>query len=69
MTNQAAEQLRKDWQTNPRWAGIKRPYSAEDVVRLRGSAPTPTSDARQSVGERPTSVVETSQSRAAAVAS
>jgi isocitrate lyase len=37
MTNQAAEQLRKAWQTDPRWAGIKRPYTAEDVVRLRGS--------------------------------
>ena len=32
-----AEQLRNDWATDPRWAGIKRPYSAEDVVRLRGT--------------------------------
>ncbi|MBI5784841.1 MAG: isocitrate lyase, partial [Rhodocyclales bacterium] len=24
---------------NPRWKGIKRPYSAEDVIRLRGSLP------------------------------
>ncbi len=31
------EQLKKDWATNPRWHGIKREYSAEDVVRLRGS--------------------------------
>jgi len=37
MTAMTAEQLRKDWHTNPRWKGIKRPYSAEDVVRLRGS--------------------------------
>ncbi len=29
--------LEHDWQTNPRWAGIERPYSAEDVIRLRGS--------------------------------
>ncbi|EHR71471.1 isocitrate lyase [Burkholderiales bacterium JOSHI_001] len=29
--------LEKDWATNPRWKGIKRPYSAADVVRLRGS--------------------------------
>jgi isocitrate lyase len=36
MTMNAAE-LRKDWQTNPRWKGVDRPYSAEDVVRLRGS--------------------------------
>ncbi len=32
-----AEQLKKDWQSNPRWAGITRGYSAEDVVRLRGT--------------------------------
>ena len=25
------------WGDDPRWAGIKRPYTAEDVVRLRGS--------------------------------
>ena len=27
----------KDWQNNPRWNGIKRPYSAEEVVNLKGS--------------------------------
>jgi len=32
-----AESLARDWAENPRWAGIKRSYSAEDVVRLRGS--------------------------------
>ncbi len=32
-----AERIRKDWETNPRWKGVKRPYSAEDVVRLRPS--------------------------------
>jgi len=26
-----------EWETNSRWAGITRPYSAEDVERLRGS--------------------------------
>ena len=31
------EQLKKDWAENPRWKGIKRGYTAEDVVRLRGS--------------------------------
>ncbi len=31
------EHLKKDWVTNPRWNGIRRDYSAEDVVRLRGS--------------------------------
>ena len=29
--------LKKDWADNPRWTGLKRGYSAEDVVRLRGS--------------------------------
>lgn len=29
--------LKKDWAENPRWAGIKRNYTAEDVVKLRGS--------------------------------
>jgi isocitrate lyase len=29
--------LQKDWETNPRWKGIQRTYTAEDVVRLRGS--------------------------------
>lgn len=32
-----AEQLRREWAESPRWAGITRTYSAEDVVRLRGS--------------------------------
>ena len=36
MTN-PAQQLRDSWAKDPRWAGIRRPYSAEDVVRLRGS--------------------------------
>ena len=29
--------IEKDWAENPRWKGVKRTYSAEDVVRLRGS--------------------------------
>ncbi|CCQ92899.1 isocitrate lyase [[Clostridium] ultunense Esp] len=32
-----AEELQKEWETNPRWAGIKREYKAEDVIRLQGS--------------------------------
>ncbi len=32
-----ADQLRREWTSNPRWAGIERTYSAEDVVRLRGT--------------------------------
>ena len=34
---QQAEALAKDWETNPRWKGLKRDYTADDVVRLRGS--------------------------------
>lgn len=29
--------LETEWAENPRWKGVKRGYSAEDVVRLRGS--------------------------------
>lgn len=29
--------IEKDWADNPRWADVTRDYSAEDVVRLRGS--------------------------------
>ena len=36
---QQAAALEKDWTENPRWKGIKRNYSAADVVRLRGSLP------------------------------
>jgi isocitrate lyase len=32
-----ASELAESWHTDPRWQGIVRPYSPEDVVRLRGS--------------------------------
>ena len=35
----ALRDLQKEWAENPRWQGIKRDYSAEDVIRLRGSMP------------------------------
>ncbi|MFN3703576.1 isocitrate lyase [Thermomonas sp.] len=41
-----AEQLQQDWASNPRWAGIARPYTAADVVRLRGTVPIEHSLAR-----------------------
>jgi isocitrate lyase len=34
---QQIQALTKDWAENPRWKNVKRNYSAEDVVRLRGS--------------------------------
>jgi isocitrate lyase len=35
--DQEVAALKQDWAQNPRWQGIKRGYTAEDVVRLRGS--------------------------------
>ena len=32
-----AEQLQHDWTHSPRWAGIRRNYTAADVARLRGT--------------------------------
>jgi isocitrate/methylisocitrate lyase len=32
-----AEELGKRWARDPRWAGVARPYAAEDVIPLRGS--------------------------------
>jgi isocitrate lyase len=34
---QEAQRLQKDWTENARWKGIRRGFSADDVVRLRGS--------------------------------
>lgn len=34
---QAARAMERDWETNPRWAGVRRPYAAADVIRLRGT--------------------------------
>src|SRR5947199_2815083 len=31
------KQIERDWETNPRWDGISRDYTADDVLRLRGS--------------------------------
>ena len=33
----AIEAIKEDWAENPRWRGVTRSYSAEDVFRLRGS--------------------------------
>ncbi|MBT2758613.1 isocitrate lyase [Mesobacillus foraminis] len=37
MTEARVKQLQENWNTNDRWAGIDRPYCAEEVIRLRGS--------------------------------
>jgi len=31
------KQIERDWENNPRWDGITRDYTADDVLRLRGS--------------------------------
>ena len=36
----AAAELKKEWETSPRWKGTTRAYKAEDVVRLRGTVET-----------------------------
>jgi len=43
----AVEQLERQWASEPRWQGIERPYSAADVVRLRGSVHVEYSLARE----------------------
>ena len=45
--NQKAYQIQQDWATNPRWEGIKREYTADQVVRLQGSNPIEYSLARR----------------------
>src|ERR1043166_5389145 len=32
-----SKQIERDWENNPRWDGITRDYTADDVLRLRGS--------------------------------
>ncbi|MDQ1130742.1 isocitrate lyase [Microbacterium sp. SORGH_AS_0888] len=34
---QTAAELQEIWDTDPRWDGVARTYTAEDVIRLRGS--------------------------------
>src|ERR1700680_4162130 len=41
-----AEELRRNWHDSPRWRGITRAYTPEDVVRLRGTVPIEHSIAR-----------------------
>ncbi len=39
--------IEMDWAENPRWKNVKRTYTAEDVVRLRGSVKIENTIARQ----------------------
>ncbi|SFD58066.1 isocitrate lyase [Chitinophaga sp. CF118] len=46
-TPQKASELQKDWVENHRWKGVLRPYTAEDVLRLRSKVCVEYSIARQ----------------------
>ncbi|MBI0580307.1 isocitrate lyase [Neobacillus cucumis] len=37
MTNERAARLQESWEMDSRWKGITRPYTGEDVIKLRGS--------------------------------
>ncbi|SDN20774.1 isocitrate lyase [Bacillus sp. OK048] len=37
MTNSRAMELQESWELDNRWNGVTRPYTAEDVIKLRGS--------------------------------
>jgi len=39
MKTHSADQITLDWKNNDRWQGVERPYTADDVVRLRGTVP------------------------------
>jgi isocitrate lyase len=41
------EQLEREWAAAPRWDGVRRDYTAQDVVRLRGSVPVELTLARR----------------------
>lgn len=45
--NQKIENLNLDWNTNPRWENVDRPYSAEEVIKLKGSVDIEHSLAKQ----------------------
>ena len=44
---ETAAELRASWEADPRWDGIERTFSAEDVVRLRGTVREEASLARR----------------------
>ncbi|MBB3226345.1 isocitrate lyase [Luteibacter sp. Sphag1AF] len=47
MKTQTPEQITLDWKNNDRWNNVQRPYTAEDVVRLRGTVQVEHSLARR----------------------
>jgi isocitrate lyase len=51
MTNSRAMELQESWELDNRWNGITRPYSAEDVIKLRGSLDIEHTLARRGAGK------------------
>ena len=47
MNNERIQTLMESWEMEQRWEGVQRPYSADDVIRLRGSIDIEYSIARQ----------------------
>ncbi|HET8827005.1 MAG TPA: isocitrate lyase, partial [Terriglobales bacterium] len=37
MFPQSTAEMTKEWHSNPRWFGTKRPYTSQQVAKLRGS--------------------------------
>ncbi|MEL7061316.1 MAG: isocitrate lyase [Acidobacteriota bacterium] len=37
MLTESTCEIEKDWESNPRWAGVERPYGSAEVKKLRGS--------------------------------
>ncbi len=37
MSNARVQQLKESWEKEARWTGVERPYTAEEVIKLRGS--------------------------------
>ncbi|WP_282141780.1 isocitrate lyase [Cytobacillus oceanisediminis] len=37
MADERVRQLQESWEMNERWNGVERPYTAEEVIKLRGS--------------------------------
>lgn len=37
MADERVRQLQERWEMDERWSGVERPYSAEEVIKLRGS--------------------------------
>ncbi|MEQ9307335.1 MAG: isocitrate lyase [Marinoscillum sp.] len=47
MQTEQITKIAKDWNENPRWKNVKRPYTAEEVVKLQGSVKVEHSIAKQ----------------------